>query len=101
MLPAPWITSGTITTTEWVELFNWGGKWRVQPLGGSGGGVLVTTLTESLSAGGSAMTAAGETVWDYLMATGDSIGNGTKVIADEAQDGKWYVIAVPCEDATT
>lgn len=98
VLPPPWMTSGTINSGSWVEVFAWGGEWYADRVVASGT-MKVTTLSADLSAGSSAATAAGITVYDELMATGESIGSGTKVYAMLADDGKWYVIAAPCEDA--
>jgi hypothetical protein len=66
-------------------------------------GILRGTLTTTLSPGGSAsMTVAGGggtiTVFDWLLQSGQTIANGSKVIvAGDLSDANYYVIAAACK----
>ena len=59
-------------------------------------GTLAAVLNQGSSANLTNSTGGTQLVYDYLLATGDSIASGTKVIAGLDADGKYYVIAAEC-----
>jgi len=92
------LTDGAGSTTILWKESGTGTKWAVVLLGGAGAAIQKATLSADLTYASSAtaVTTGGTiTVHDWLLSSGESLSNGTRVIVAMIE-GEWIVIQARC-----